>query len=137
MNRRVGMYGVLLGVLVLVLKMLEYKWLIRDISWELSVLVVALVFMLIGFWLSQRLTRPVADTGFQRNQAAIAALALSARELAVLEKLAEGLSNQQIAEALFVSVNTIKTHLKNGFAKLEVNSRTQAVNKLKALHIVP
>jgi ATP/maltotriose-dependent transcriptional regulator MalT len=54
-----------------------------------------------------------------------------------LEQLAAGLGNQQIADALFVLVNTVKTHLKNSFAKLEVSNRTQAVNNLKTLRIVP
>jgi len=137
MNRSVWLYGLLLGVLVVVLKMLEYKWLIRDLSWQASVALVAVLFMGMGFWISQRLNRSGKQPSFEVNQAAIEALELSQRELEVLQQLANGLSNQQIADALFVSVNTVKTHLKNGFAKLEVSSRTQAVNKLKTLRIVP
>ena len=91
----------------------------------------------VGFWVSQRLNWASKPSSFEVNQAAIEALELSQRELEVLQQLANGLSNQQIADALFVSVNTVKTHLKNGFVKLEVSSRTQAVNKLKTLRIVP
>lgn len=119
------------------LKMLEYKWLVRDLSWPASMTLVALGFMALGIWFSRRFFPPSKPHSFTVNQAAIDTLGLSDKELAVLGKLAEGLSNQQIADALFVSVNTVKTHLKNGFAKLEVNSRVQAINKLKALQIVP
>jgi DNA-binding NarL/FixJ family response regulator len=137
MKRTVWIYGLLLGVLVVALKMLEYKWLVRDLSWQASLALVALGFMALGIWFSRRFFQPTKPQPFTVNQAAIKALGLSEKELAVLSKLAEGLSNQQIADALYVSVNTVKTHLKNAFAKLEVNSRVQAINQLKALQIVP
>lgn len=137
MSKSVWLYGLLLGVLVVVLKMLEYKWLIRDLNWQASVALVAVLFMGIGYWVSQHLNRTNKPLPFEVNQAAIDALGLSPRELEVLQQLAAGLSNQQIADALFVSLNTVKTHLKNSFVKLEVSSRTQAIRKLKDLHLVP
>ncbi|MFC3195512.1 LuxR C-terminal-related transcriptional regulator [Marinicella sediminis] len=137
MRRTIWIYGLMLGVLVVVFKTLEYKWLIKDLSWQWSLSLVAVLFMGLGIWFSQHLNKAKAPDRFKVNQTAIDTLGLSTRELAVLEKLTAGLSNQQIADALFVSVNTVKTHLKNAFTKLEVNSRVQAINKLKALQIVP
>jgi LuxR family transcriptional regulator, maltose regulon positive regulatory protein len=61
---------------------------------------------------------------------------LSNRELALLKLIAEDLSNQEIADKLFISLNTVKTHLKNIFLKLVVDSRIQAVNKAKELGII-
>ncbi len=137
MKRTVIIYGMSLAFLVAVLKSIEYKWLVRDISWQLYVLFIAVFFTLLGMWFSGRLMRKNETIGpFQPNIRAINALRLSERELQVLQKLAEGLSNQDIADQLYVSVNTVKTHLKNGFSKLEVNSRLQAINKLKELSII-
>jgi len=57
--------------------------------------------------------------------------ALSEREVEVLRHLAEGMSNRAIADALIVSVDTVKTHLKNAYAKMDVHSRTQAVSRAR------
>lgn len=61
---------------------------------------------------------------------------VSMREIEVLELIAEGLSNQQIAERLVISLGTVKVHTHNMFGKLRVHSRTQAVAKAKALGIL-
>ncbi len=137
MKRTVIIYGLSLALLVVVLKSIEYKWMVRDISWQLYVLFIAVFFTLLGMWFSGRLMRKNELVGpFQPNTKAINALKLSKRELQVLQKLAEGLANQDIADQLYVSVNTVKTHLKNGFSKLEVSNRLQAINKLKELNII-
>ncbi len=130
-------YGLTLALLVALLKSIEYKWLVRDISWQLYVLFIAVFFTLLGMWFSDRLVKRNETTvPFQPNAKAINALKLSKRELQVLQKLSEGLPNQDIADQLYVSVNTVKTHLKNGFSKLEVSNRLQAINKLKELNII-
>jgi LuxR family maltose regulon positive regulatory protein len=61
---------------------------------------------------------------------------LSARELEVSRLIAEGLSNQGIAQKLFVSTGTVKVHLKHIYGKLDVNSRTQAVARLRELNLL-
>ncbi|WP_305067289.1 response regulator transcription factor [Marinicella meishanensis] len=137
MTKTAIIYGLGLAVLLLVLKTLEYKWLLQDISWQLYGLFIAVFFTALGLWLSGHLwPKKTTQDPFQVNHQAIQSLQLSERELAVLQKLAAGLSNQAIADELFVSINTVKTHLKNGFSKLEVNNRLQAINKLKALNII-
>ncbi len=136
MKKTVLLYGFILALVLIGLKTIEYKWLVRDLGQHLYVFLVAVLFMLLGIWFSYHLLTkkhaPQADT----NEAAIKALGLSNRELEILNKLAEGLTNQQIAEVSFVSINTVKTHLKNAFMKLEVNNRTEAVNKLRQLNII-
>jgi len=137
MKKSMVLYGLGLAALLLLLKTVEYKWLLQDISWQLYGLFIAVFFTALGVWLSSQLwSKQRDDQEFIVNQQAIDALGLSQRELAVLEKLAAGLSNQAIADELFVSINTVKTHLKNGFSKLEVNNRMQAINKLKSLNII-
>lgn len=136
MKKTVLLYGFILALVLIGLKTIEYKWLVRDLGQHFYVFLIALFFMLLGIWFSYHLltkrTTPQSDT----NEAAIQALGLSNRELEILNKLAEGLTNQQIAEVSFVSINTVKTHLKNAFMKLEVNNRTEAVNKLRQLNII-
>jgi NarL family two-component system response regulator LiaR len=78
-----------------------------------------------------------ADAGFTLNEAELSKLRISNRELEVLQLMARGLSNQEIAERLFVSLNTIKTHSSNLFLKMEVERRTQAVEKAKRLSLIP
>lgn len=137
MKKTVLIYGLGLAALLLILKTLEYKWLLQDISWQLYGLLIAVFFMALGVWFSSHLwSKQSSHKPFQVNQQAIHELQLSSRELVVLEKLAAGLSNQAIADELYVSINTVKTHLKNGFNKLEVSNRLQAINKLKALNII-
>ncbi len=137
MKKTVFIYGLLLAGVLISLKTLEYKWLLRDISQQVYLLIVALGFMALGVWLSFQLIRPKPyKQHAMPNEAAIKQLGLSEKELRVLEKMAQGLSNQDIADELFVSINTVKTHLKNGYVKLEVSSRIKAINKLKSLNIV-
>jgi NarL family two-component system response regulator LiaR len=76
------------------------------------------------------------DSDFKLNEQAVAQLRISKRELEVLQLMAEGLSNQEIAGRLFVSLNTIKTHTSNLFEKLEAGRRTQAIEKAKRLSLI-
>ncbi len=105
--------------------------------------------MVLGIWLAKQLTKPKtvlvektvyvspSSENFERNEKAVEELGISKRELEVLELIAQGFSNNEIAERLFVSLNTIKTHSSNLFEKLEVNRRTQAVEAAKRLGIIP
>ncbi|HLX66501.1 MAG TPA: LuxR C-terminal-related transcriptional regulator, partial [Puia sp.] len=106
----------------------------------------AIVFTGLGIWLAIKMARPKWKTVIVEkevyikpgtiNEKELARLGLSARELEVLQLMAEGLSNQEIAGRLFVSLNTIKTHSANIFEKLDVRRRTQAVDKAKKLNII-
>lgn len=136
-NKTIIVYGLTLGLVLIILKTIEYKWLVRDIGQQLYVFIIALFFMVLGIWLSFKLFPDKRlNEKPEVNVKAIKQLGLSSRELEILAKLEQGLTNQQIADSLFVSVNTVKTHLKNGFVKLEVSNRTEAVNKLKSLNII-
>ncbi|MBL7864664.1 MAG: response regulator transcription factor, partial [Cyclobacteriaceae bacterium] len=87
-----------------------------------------------------RLTRRkvvLVNPNFVFNQEELERRTISKREHEVLELIARGHSNQEIADKLFVSVNTIKTHLSNLFLKLEVSRRTQAIQKAKDLRLIP
>lgn len=142
-------YGVSLAGLLFLMRWLEFRLLVMSHATELYAGAIAIVFLVLGVWLAKQLTKPktvlVEKTvyispdaeNFQRNEKAIEELGISKRELEVLELIAQGLSNNEIAERLFVSLNTIKTHSSKLFEKLEVNRRTQAVEAAKRLGIIP
>lgn len=140
MLRIIAIYGIALAALVAVLNYIEYRFLVRDMSQEFYVGVIALLFTGFGIWAGSRLLRRnvvVVRPDFVLDQEALGRLGISKREHEVLELMAQGLSNQEIADKLFVSVNTVKTHLANLFIKLDVSRRTQAVQKGKELRLIP
>jgi len=140
MTRTIIFYGVALAALVLVLKFIEYRFIVRDLSIEFYLGAVALFFTVLGIWAGRKLTRKKIVTvgpAFVLNEVELQRLGISKREHEVLGLMAEGLSNQEIADHLFVSLNTVKTHTSNLFLKLEVSRRTQAVQRGKQLRLIP
>ncbi|QHS57527.1 response regulator transcription factor [Mucilaginibacter sp. 14171R-50] len=147
-NKQSIIYGVSLAGLLLLLKWLEWHFVIINNAVELYTGGIAIVFTALGIWLATKLTGPklktvvvekevFANPNFTFNRDVADKLRLSNRELEVLQLIANGLSNRQIADRLFVSLNTIKTHTSNLFLKLEVERRTQAIEKAKRLHLIP
>ena len=148
-NRSVLIYGASLAALLFVMKWLEWRFLIADYAVEIYAGALSIIFTSLGIWLAVKLMKPKTNTVFVEKEVIIktndfildeqelARLGLSKRELEVLQLMAEGMSNHQIAERLFVSLNTIKTHSARVFEKLEVQRRTQAVDKAKKLRLIP
>lgn len=137
MKKTIFIYGIALALLVFLLEYFEYRYIVREYPTEIFVLFLAILFTGIGIWAGRMLTTSkIYSTDFQRNENAIEYLQISDRELEVLELVAKGYSNKEIANNLFVSVNTVKTHLQKVYEKLEVNRRTQAVEKAKGLKII-
>lgn len=148
MRKHVLLFGLLAGVLIAVLKLIEYRWLVVDHSIEMYGGLVAAVFAGVGIWLGLKLTRPKgtvvvrevlvpAPANFVRDEQKLASLGITPRELEVLELIAQGLSNKEIAERVFVSENTVKTHSSHVFDKLGARRRTQAVQLGKELKLIP
>lgn len=136
--------------MLMIMNWLKYKFLIIDNQIEFFIGIIALLFTVLGIWVANKLIQPKTKTvvvekeiivqknlNFVINEYEIKERNISKRELEVLELMSEGLSNQEIADRLFVSLNTIKTHSSNLFSKLEVKSRTQALEKAKKLEILP
>ncbi len=136
MARPIILYGIALAAAAFLLEWLNYKHVVHRWSTEFYIAVIAVLCVALGIWAGNRLTaRP--RQAFERNEAAIAALGLSARECEVLEMLAAGHANKVIARQLDISPNTVKTHVARVYEKLAVASRTQAVQKAQALDILP
>ena len=148
MRKHVLLYGVLCGVLIAGLRLIEYRWLVLEHSLEIYGGLVAAVFAALGIWLGFRLTRRTetvvvrevmvaAPVDFVRDQDKLESLGITPRELEVLALIAEGLSNKEIAARVFVSENTVKTHSSRVFGKLGARRRTQAVQLGKELRLIP
>jgi len=132
-----------------VLKLVEYRFLVVEHSLEIYGGIVALLFAVLGIWLGLKLTRPretiverrvevpVPVREFVFNTARQRELGITPRELEILQLIAAGMSNREIASRLFVSENTVKTHSARLFDKLQAKRRTQAVQLAKAAQLIP
>ena len=119
---------------------------IRNHAFELYAVLIALIFTALGIWLALKLAKPKVETiivkqeepaaDFVINETALKETGISKREMEVLQLMEQGLSNKEIADRLFVSLNTVKTHSSKVFEKLEVSRRTQAVIKAKELRLI-
>jgi NarL family two-component system response regulator LiaR len=142
MRKTIFLYSISLAALIGLLKFLEYRYIVRALDIEFYIGFIAVLFTTLGVWSGYKLTRRkeliinVAAKSFMQDEEMLEKLKISKRELEVLELIATGLSNQEIADKMFVSLNTVKTHLSNLFLKLEVNRRTQAIRKAKVLGLI-
>ena len=146
-------YGLCGGVLIIVLRLVEYRFIVLEHSIEIYGGLIALLFASLGIWLGLKLTRRqevvverelvierevrVPASPFALNEEKLRELTITRRELEILQLIAAGLSNREIAEKLFVSENTVKTHSSRLFDKLSARRRTQAVQKGKEMGLIP
>jgi DNA-binding CsgD family transcriptional regulator len=150
--KHIFLYGIIGGILIAALKWSEYRFLVIDHSIEIYSGLIAATFATVGIWLGLKLTRkqerivvkevpitvpvPMAES-FCPNEAKREELAITPREMEILELIAQGMSNREIAEKLFVSENTVKTHSSRVFDKLGARRRTQAVQLGKEFGLLP
>lgn len=140
-------YGLSGGALIVLLRLIEFRFLVVEHSLEIYGGLIALLFAAVGIWLGLKLTRkeivvqkvpvPAAPEPFAVNEAQLKQLGITKRELEILELIAHGMSNREIAEKLFVSENTVKTHSSRLFDKLSAKRRTQAVQIAKENGLIP
>ncbi len=148
MTRQILLYGLVGGILIAVLKFIEYKHFIQAYPTQVYGGLLAVIFTAVGIWLGLKLTRQkevvvvkevrVREDGpFTLNAAKLAELGITPREHEILGLIAEGLSNREIGERLFVSENTVKTHSSRLFEKMSVSRRVQAVQKGREMGLIP
>lgn len=137
MTRTVILWALGLAAGAFVLQWLQYRWVVHAVPGQVYVALIAAAFLAGGIWMGFRLKPNHAPPPFARNDRALSSLGLTGQEVKVLERLAEGRSNKEIARVLGLSPNTVKTHLANLFAKLDVSRRTQAIGKARELGLIP
>lgn len=153
MKKSILLYGLLGGVLIALLRLVEYRFLVVEHSVEIYGGLIAALFAALGIWLGLKLTKthetvvlkevmvpaaqPFAAEPFAADAGRLEALRITPRELEILQLIAAGLSNREIAGRIFVSENTVKTHSSRLFDKLNARRRTQAVQIGKELGLLP
>ncbi|HKP47587.1 MAG TPA: LuxR C-terminal-related transcriptional regulator [Pyrinomonadaceae bacterium] len=153
MKKQILVYGLCGGLLIATLKIIDYRFIVLEHSIEIYGGLIALVFAAAGIWLGLKITRKeqiviererviekevrIPATPFALNEQHLQELAITKRELEILGLIAGGFSNREIAEKLFVSENTVKTHSSRLFDKLSARRRTQAVQRGKELGLIP
>lgn len=149
-NKRLIIFGVTLALLMVVLQVAQYRFIIVGHSAELYAGIVAVIFVVLGVVMGRKLTNPkeviveklvpVAinpSAPFAVNEQVLEKLNISKREHEILLLVAQGMSNQEIADTTFVSINTVKTHVSNLLLKLDAKRRAQAIQKARELNLVP
>ncbi len=130
-----------MAALIGVLKFIEYRYFVKELSIEIYIGIVAILFTVLGIWMGLKLINKKKEElltePFVKNESLINKFGISNREYEVLELMAKGLSNQEIADQLFISLPTVKTHVSNLFVKLDVERRTQAIKRAKESHLIP
>lgn len=137
MTRTVLGWAAFLALAAFALQWLEYQHQARMFPGEIYIALVGTTFAAGGVWVGWRLSAKQAPEPFVHNRAAQQSLGLTGQEMKVLEQLASGQSNKEMARTLGLSPNTIKTHIANLYAKLEVGRRTQAISKARDLRLLP
>jgi len=136
-GRTIILYAVALAAAAFALSWLQYHYYARAFSTEIYIALLALGFIALGIWAGRRLTPRAAPAAFERNDAAIRSLGLTPRECEILELLATGQSLKEMARALAISPNTVKTHVGHVYEKLDVTRRLQAIDKARWLALIP
>lgn len=155
MTRGLLLYAVVGGLVIAGLRFVDYRFMVVEHSLAIYGGVIAVLFAGIGLWLGRgdererivtrevivevpvEVPAPAAPPGFALNHAKVEELELTRRELEVLNLMADGLSNREMAERLCISENTVKTHCSRLFDKLGAGRRTQAVQLARALQLIP
>jgi len=147
--KHIILYGCCLAALLFLLKWMQWEFVFVDNAIEIYIGLIACLFTALGIWIALKLTKPKVKTrvverkiyidatpNSEINYEALENLNLRARELEVLQLMSQGMSNAEIAQKLFISLSTVKTHVSGIFEKMDVRRRTQAIEKAKRLKII-
>ena len=136
MKKTVLVFGLLILTLLLLFQFSKYTLISSDLKVEFLIAIIAIIFFFIGVYINKKSLHKSIEPSSEINHKKIEELDISSREYQVLLKVSEGLSNKEIADLLFLSESTIKTHVSNLLVKLNAKRRTQAVQIAKSLRII-
>ncbi|PCJ98905.1 MAG: helix-turn-helix transcriptional regulator [Flavobacteriaceae bacterium] len=136
MRKTILIFSALIIALLILFQLSKYSYASGDTSNEIFIAIIAIAFFIIGIYLNKKSLHKKQLFKNEIDHQKIKDLGISTREYEVLMKISEGLSNKEIADVLFISESTIKTHVSNILVKLDAKRRTQAIQKAKALQII-
>lgn len=147
--KHIMLYGIAMACLILLLKWMQWSFLIKENAIDVYIGMIALLFTFLGVWIASQLIKPKTQTiivekeiivhqpkKFVLNKASLESLRLTEREFQILQLIAKGHNNSDIAKKLFLSLSTIKTHVSNLYSKMNVKNRYKAIAMAKKMEIV-
>lgn len=139
LNKKILVFAGSFAAILIILKTIEFFFFHYKFTFETYLGIIATIFLTLGIYFGSKLGYKKVQSSSPQNSTTLnegIETDLSLRELEVLLNISDGLTNQQIADKLFISLNTIKTHTANIYSKLGVKSRTQAISKAKSLNLI-
>ncbi len=139
LNKKILVFAGSFAAILIILKTIEFFFFHYKFTFETYLGIIATIFLTLGIYFGSKLGYKKVQNSSPQNSTTLnegIETDLSLRELEVLLNISDGLTNQQIADKLFISLNTIKTHTANIYSKLGVKSRTQAISKAKSLKLI-
>lgn len=136
MKKTVLVFSLLILAILLLFQFSKYALISNNLQTEIVIAIIAVVFFFVGIYIHKKSLQKPVLLSTEIDYKKIEALEISKREYEVLQKIAEGLSNKEIADALFLSESTIKTHVSNLLVKLDAKRRTQAIQIAKSYQII-
>lgn len=136
MKKTVFIFGLLVFAILLLFQLSKYSLISGTLSIEIIIAIIAVVFFFIGIYLNKKSLHKKETHTKKIDLKKIESLELSKREYQILGEIALGLSNKEIANKLFLSESTIKTHVSNLLVKLNAKRRTQAIQIAKEINIL-
>jgi len=134
-KKTILIFGSLILAITVLFQLSKLHYFSRNSNFDFIIPLIAVLFFIVGSQLNASRVRKVNDSTIDHLK--IKQLNITNREYEVLCEIAQGLSNQEIAEKLFLSESTIKTHVSNLLLKLNAKRRTQAIQISKTLNILP
>lgn len=138
MKKTILIFSALIIALLILFRLSRYSVMSGSLKIEFVIAGIAIIFFVIGIYLNKKsLQRNIISNPYRQiDDGKISELGISNREYQILVEISEGLSNKEIAEKLFVSESTVKTHVSNLFVKLDARRRTQAIQRAKEMNII-
>jgi DNA-binding NarL/FixJ family response regulator len=136
MKKTILVFASLILALLLLFQISTYSINSGNLKIEIAIAIIAIVFLIIGIYINKKSLHKNQVPSKEINYQKIKDLEITEREYEVLQAISEGLSNKEIAEKLFLSESTIKTHVSNLLVKLNAKRRTQALQIAKDYKII-
>lgn len=136
MKKTILVFSALIIALLALFQISKYSIISGGMKTEVIISVIALLSFFIGIYINRKLGKNNVKFEKEINVSKIKELEITSREYEVLELIAKGFSNKEIASTLFLSESTIKTHVSNILVKLNAKRRTHAVQIAKEINIL-